>query len=77
MRAQLIGFNTYKRKTDNSDWAEVHLATDLPMKNGCQVLIARIPYDPYSSLIVGQEYDIISEPYTYNGELKTRITGLK
>lgn len=76
MIVKLIGFNLYKAK-DESDRAEVHLVTDLPMKNGCQVIIARIPYDPYVSLVVGQEYEASIDVYTYNGEMRSRISGLK
>lgn len=76
MTVTLIGFNLYKAK-DGTDRAEVHLATDLPMKNGCQVMIARIPHDPFVTLVVGQEYEATLEVYTYNGEMRSRISGLK
>lgn len=76
MKVTLIGFNTYKTK-DGQDRAEVHMVTDLPLKQGYQVMIARIPYDPYQTLIVGSEYEATVDVYTYNGELKSKITGLR
>lgn len=76
MIVKLIGFNLYKAK-DGTDRAEVHLVTDLPMKNGCQVMIARIPYDPFVTLDIGQDYEATLEVYTYNGEMRSRISGLK
>lgn len=76
MIVKLIGYNQYKSK-DGAYRAEVHLTTDLPLKNGCQVMIARIPCDPYVNLIVGQEYEATLEVYTYNGEMRSRISGLK
>lgn len=75
MKVKLIGFNTYKTK-DGQDRAEVHMVTDLPLKNGSQVMIARIPLDPYQTLTVGSDYEAIVDVYTYNGELKSKITGL-
>ena len=76
MTVKLIGFNTYKGK-DGLDHAECHLTTDLPMKNGNQVYIARIVVDPFISLVIGQEYEADIQQYTYNGELRCRISGLK
>lgn len=76
MYAKLIGFNPYKSK-DGRDMVEIHIATDIPMKNGCQVIVARIPSDPFNTLIVGQEYEVVTQPYTFNGELRSRIVALK
>lgn len=75
MKVTLIGFNLFKAK-DGSDRAEVHLVTDLKMKNGNQVMITRIPVDPFVSLVVGKDYEADVEVYTFNGEMRSRIVGL-
>lgn len=76
MNVTLMGFNTYKGK-DGVERAELHCVTDLKMKNGVQVMIVRCPIDPFVSLVVGKEYKIITEPYTFNGELRTRFIGVE
>lgn len=76
MIVKLIGFNLYKGK-DEVERAELHVTTDLKMKNGNQVMIIRVPTDPFVTLIVGNEYKVLIEPYTFNGELRTRFVGIE